>query len=172
MAVFTIEYTKTERTRERIDVEADSVADAIAAVENYEIDNSEAWEVGSLEWSIADAEFVAVDDGPRTIEARFQIVGTPDRDGDMLTLEQLTERLTITGTRNSPGARSELRDQPEAADMCSGMWGGWRDAKGEYVFLTDDNDPTSEPTAYNKGGPIAYYVVRYETWAAYEALSR
>ncbi len=107
------------------------------------------------------------------METRYQIVGTPDRDGDMLTLEELAARLTITGTRHNPAVRPELRDAPEAANMCGGMWGGWRDANGESIFLTNDRDPNSAPTSYSPSqGPVAYVVVRYETWEAYDRLSR
>lgn len=58
MPSFLIEYTKTERTRDRIVIEADNAAEAVRIVEEYENDNSEAYEVDSLEWSISDVEFV------------------------------------------------------------------------------------------------------------------
>lgn len=58
MAEYTIEYTKTERTRERITIEADSPEEALRVVEEYEFDNSESWETDSLEWSVSDAEIV------------------------------------------------------------------------------------------------------------------
>ena len=57
-----IEYTKTEITRERIWVEADSAADAVQGVEEYEFDNSDAYEVDSIRWEISDVEAVEVDD--------------------------------------------------------------------------------------------------------------
>lgn len=58
MPKFLVEYTKTERTRERIVVEAETMAEAVEAVETYEIDNSDAYEVDSLEWSVSDVEAV------------------------------------------------------------------------------------------------------------------
>lgn len=58
MAHYTIEYTKTERVRERIIIEADSPEEALRVVEEYEFDNSNAWETDSLEWSLSDAEIV------------------------------------------------------------------------------------------------------------------
>lgn len=58
MPSFLIEYTKTERTRDRIVIEADNAAEAIRIVEKYENDNSEAYEVDSLEWSISDVDYV------------------------------------------------------------------------------------------------------------------
>ncbi|UIS25305.1 hypothetical protein [Erythrobacter phage vB_EliS-L02] len=57
-----IEYTKTEITRERIWVEADNAADAVQGVEEYEFDNSEAYEVDSLRWEISDVEAVEVEE--------------------------------------------------------------------------------------------------------------
>ncbi len=54
MAKFTIEFTKTEVTRERLIVEADSLAEAIQAVEDYEVDNSDSWFVDSLQWDVSD----------------------------------------------------------------------------------------------------------------------
>lgn len=59
MAKFTIEYTVTEVTRQRIVIEADSVEEAIEAVETYEFDNSDQWQVDSLQWSIDNVEAVA-----------------------------------------------------------------------------------------------------------------
>ena len=56
MAKFLIEYTKTEITRERVWIEADSVAEAVRVVEEYEFDNSEAYEVDSLRWELGDVE--------------------------------------------------------------------------------------------------------------------
>lgn len=57
-----IEYTKTEVTRERIWVEADNAADAVQGVEEYEFDNSDAYEVDSIRWEISDVEAVEVED--------------------------------------------------------------------------------------------------------------
>jgi hypothetical protein len=105
------------------------------------------------------------------METRYQIVGT-ENDRDMMTLAELESIQTVTGKETSPHLRPELRDQPIIGNMCGPMWGGWRDAAGEYVFLENDRDPTSPPKTYSKGGPIAYAVVRYETWEAYERLSR
>jgi hypothetical protein len=56
MPQFLIEYTKTEVTRERVWIEADSPAEALRVVEEYEFDNSESYEVDSLRWEISDAE--------------------------------------------------------------------------------------------------------------------
>lgn len=58
MAEYIIEYTKTERTRERIAIEADSPEEAMRVVEEYEFDNCDSWETDSIEWSISDAEIV------------------------------------------------------------------------------------------------------------------
>ena len=62
MAEYTLEYTLTERTRRQIIIEADSAVEAIAAVENYEVDTTDSWEVDSLEWSIQDVEVRSVAD--------------------------------------------------------------------------------------------------------------
>lgn len=58
MPAFIIEYTKTERTRERITINAETAEEARELVEEYNFDNSESWEVDSLEWSVSDAEIV------------------------------------------------------------------------------------------------------------------
>lgn len=52
MPVFVIQYVATERTLYEIDIEADSLEEAIRLVEEYEFDTSEAVEVSSFEWSI------------------------------------------------------------------------------------------------------------------------
>ena len=56
MAKFLIEYTKTEITRERVWIEADTVEEAVQAVEEYEFDNSDSYEVDSLRWEVSDVE--------------------------------------------------------------------------------------------------------------------
>lgn len=56
-----VEYTVTEITRERLWVEADSGDDAIEAVENYEIDNSDSYQVDSICWELSDAEVVEIE---------------------------------------------------------------------------------------------------------------
>lgn len=105
------------------------------------------------------------------MEVRYQTVGTND-DRDMMTLAQLEIRQTVTGEQQGTHLRDELRGQPTLEGMCGPMWGGWRDAEGNSVFLEDDRDPTSKPKPYSDAGPIVAYVVRYETWEAYDALSR
>jgi len=52
MAKFTIRYDLTERTVQEIDIEADSLEEAIRLIESYEFDNSDQYQVESLEWSI------------------------------------------------------------------------------------------------------------------------
>ena len=54
MTTHTIYYTKTEITRACVEVEADSLAEAIELVETYEFDNSDEYEVDSLEYSVAE----------------------------------------------------------------------------------------------------------------------
>ena len=54
MQTFTLYYTLTERTRQKIDIEAETLEEAVQTVESYEIDNSEAKEVDCYEWSICD----------------------------------------------------------------------------------------------------------------------
>lgn len=106
------------------------------------------------------------------METRYQIVGTND-DRDMMTLAQLEISQTVTGEETGRHLRPELQNQPKLADMCGPMWGGWRNAAGESLFLEDDRDPTSAIKPYCKAqGPVAYVVVRYETWEAYDRLSR
>lgn len=54
MPMHTIYYTLTEVTRQRIDIEAATLAEAIEQVETYEYDNSDAWQVDSFEYSVSD----------------------------------------------------------------------------------------------------------------------
>lgn len=58
MAEYIIEYTKTERVRERIAIDADSPEEALRIVEEYEFDNCDSWETDSIEWFVSDAEIV------------------------------------------------------------------------------------------------------------------
>lgn len=58
MPKFFVDYTKTQVTRERVVIEAESQEEAVRLVEEYEFDNSEAWEIESIEWSIDNVEAV------------------------------------------------------------------------------------------------------------------
>jgi len=61
MAKFLIEYIAIEKTRQRIEVEADTAEEARQIVEEYNFDNSESWETDCLTWEIDEVEFVKVD---------------------------------------------------------------------------------------------------------------
>lgn len=52
MPKFTIRMEVTERTVQEIEIEAETAAEAVRLVEEYEFDNSEAHEVDSIEWSV------------------------------------------------------------------------------------------------------------------------
>ena len=54
MPWFTVDYTCTERTRQRVYIEAESESEARRVAEEYEFDNSQAFQVDSLEWSVSD----------------------------------------------------------------------------------------------------------------------
>ena len=56
MTTFTISYTVTERTIRTVEIEAETLEEAIKDVEEYNFDNSEATEVSSLEWSLDDVQ--------------------------------------------------------------------------------------------------------------------
>lgn len=56
MKDFEIEFTLTRRTRHRQTVQAETLEEAIRMVEEYEVDNSEAVEVDSYEWSASDVQ--------------------------------------------------------------------------------------------------------------------
>lgn len=64
MPAFTVEYTLTEKRLQRITIEAESAAEALRIIEEYDFDNSGSWDVhnGSLEWSLTDARVVDRDD--------------------------------------------------------------------------------------------------------------
>ena len=63
MAKYVIEYTKTEITRERVEIEADTPEEALREVEEYEFDSSEASYVDSLCWEVSEVEVIRqVDD--------------------------------------------------------------------------------------------------------------
>lgn len=51
---YLVEMTVTERTRQRVMVEADSAEEAERLVEEYEIENDTFEQFDSLEWSISD----------------------------------------------------------------------------------------------------------------------
>lgn len=52
MKTYEVEFVVTERTVQRVLIEADSEAEAERIVSEYEFVNSWAWEVRSLEWSL------------------------------------------------------------------------------------------------------------------------
>ncbi len=58
MPKFTIEHEVTERTVQRVEIEADTPEEALRLVEEYEFNNSESWEVSSIEWSLQNAKVV------------------------------------------------------------------------------------------------------------------
>lgn len=58
MPKFVIEHEVTERTVQRVEIEADTPEEALRLVEEYEFDNSESWEVDSIEWSLQNAKVV------------------------------------------------------------------------------------------------------------------
>jgi hypothetical protein len=63
VAKYVIEYTKTEITRERVEIEADTPEEALREVEEYEFDSSEASYVDSLCWEVSEVEVIRqVDD--------------------------------------------------------------------------------------------------------------
>lgn len=62
MPMFLLEYTKTEITREQIWIGADTAEEALKAVEEYEFDNSEAYETDSIRWEVSDVEIVESED--------------------------------------------------------------------------------------------------------------
>jgi hypothetical protein len=75
-----IEYTKTEVTRERVWIEADSPAEALRVVEEYEFDNSDAYEVDSLRWEISDASVHEVEPVEVEVLVRLPVAITCERD--------------------------------------------------------------------------------------------
>jgi hypothetical protein len=109
----------------------------------------------------------------RALTRLFQVVG--DGNNDLMTEEQFRARYEV-GELNEIGAnrclRPELWNQPKLPGYCGPMWGGWRNEAGDNVFLTDDRDFTRPLTSYSPPGPIVAVVTRYETWEAYEMLSR
>lgn len=107
------------------------------------------------------------------MQTLYQIVGLPTGNLDMLTREQFDALCPNTVIKTGSHLRAELQGQPSTEDLCGPMWGGWRDADGEMVFLENDRDPTSPVESYSRSkGPIVAYVVRYETWETYEVMSR
>jgi hypothetical protein len=69
MPLFDIEYTakSAEHQRQFIQVEAENIDDAIAAVQNYEIDNSDAIDLGHpifSEWLVDDVKVYNPDQSP------------------------------------------------------------------------------------------------------------
>lgn len=61
MPQFTLEYTVTERTRQRMVVEAPTADEAIRLLAEYEIDETDNWQTDSLEYSIGDVDLIDVE---------------------------------------------------------------------------------------------------------------
>lgn len=105
------------------------------------------------------------------MQTLYQIVSTDG--GETLTAAELAARYDVTDLESGTHLRPELRGHPRIKGLCGPMWGGWQDAAGESIFLTNDRDPESAPQSYSPSqGPVAVAVVRYETWEAYEVYSR
>lgn len=101
----------------------------------------------------------------------YQVVGA-NIDEFLLSREELLARFAeAAAPAVQSHLRPELQNQPALKGLCGPMWGGWRNDEGQSVFLEDDNDLTSV-TSYSAKGPIAAVVIRYETWATYERMSR
>lgn len=64
MPKFTMKYTLTEVTERQVEVEADNEEDAIEAMQNYEVDTSDSYQVNSIRWEIEDIEVVSADAEP------------------------------------------------------------------------------------------------------------
>ncbi len=105
-----------------------------------------------------------------TLTRLFQVVG--DGNDDLMTEEQFRARYQVGELKDGTHLRPELQNQPDLPGYCGPMWGGWRNEAGDNVFLVDDRNMESPLTSYSPPGPIVAVVTRYETWAAYEALSR
>lgn len=58
MARFLIEYTRTEVVRERVLIDADTPEEAVTAVEEYQFDNSLAYQTDSFCWELEDVTLV------------------------------------------------------------------------------------------------------------------
>lgn len=100
----------------------------------------------------------------------FQVVG--DGNNDLMDEATFRARYQVGELLAGSHLRPELQNQPDLPGYCGGMWGGWRNAEGENVFPVDDRDPFGALQSYSPPGPIVAVVTRYETWAAYEAMSR
>ena len=64
MPKFTMKYTLTEVTERQVEIEADNEEDAIEAMENYEADTSDSYQVNSIRWEIEDVEVVSAEPEP------------------------------------------------------------------------------------------------------------
>lgn len=109
------------------------------------------------------------------MQTLYQLVGLKDVSSKhLMTREELDATGLVKSVGDKPDShlRPELRNQPELTNMCGGMWGGWYDEDGKSVYPVDDKNPNGPCKPYGSQKPITAFVVRYETWAAYEALSR
>jgi hypothetical protein len=90
----------------------------------------------------------------------YQVVGVDGIKGDeLMNREQLLARFTLASNQSlGHHLRPELQGEPVIENMCGPSWGGFVDADGEDV--ADD-----DTTAVTK-------VVRYDTWAMHDLLSR
>lgn len=103
----------------------------------------------------------------------YQIVGMADvPSSNLLSRDELAARFDLSEVEAGKHLRVELQGQPRIKNLCGPMWGGFFDEDGEHVFPTDRYDATSPPERHGSQKPIVAICVRYETWAAYEQLSR
>ena len=106
------------------------------------------------------------------MEVLFQIVTA--RNSMALTQAQV-EGLYKTKPKGEANSRlrPELRDKPEIEGFAGPMWGGWRDAAGEPVYYESGRDlDENARQSYGSQEPVTGYLVRYETWEAYDIYSR
>ena len=99
----------------------------------------------------------------------YQVVG----DGDNSLMDEQTFKARYqTEPHYAAHLRPELQNEPALPGYAGPMWGGWRDEDGASVWPRDDGNPFAPCESYGSQKPIVAVVTRYETWEAYEALSR
>jgi hypothetical protein len=132
MPQFTLEYTVTERTRQRMTVEADTADEAIRLLAEYEIDETDNWQTDSLEYSIGDVDLVDVETDkpvPRYVK-RFVIVEQSGYEGERDTSAHADLMAAITHRAKTYDADELDPESPNCLHV--GIRMDWTDEAGEH----------------------------------------
>lgn len=105
------------------------------------------------------------------MQTRYQMIADDITGSPLMTLEEVRAAHTPTDKTGGYHLREELRGQPCFKGYCGPMWGGYLDEDGNHCHFRDNVADEGKRETYGSQKPVAYVVVRYETWPAYDRLS-